>query len=123
MIELTTKKVVEVEDSKKDIESLFNESGDSDDNDFDRLFESISDYKDESLDSNAEKSVAATKAKVREKGFASTKKGNGLLVKKPVSKVAGKRKSSDKDIGKGPGPSSKSAKTAKGTSLFEKATT
>lgn len=102
VIEPTDDKMVDVEKSDEDTKSLFNECWESKDNDFDNMFQSLSDYEDESLDYDIEKYVVFTKAKVREKGTASTKNGKELLVKKIVSKVTGKRKRSKKDVGKGP---------------------
>lgn len=77
-------------------------------------------------------SVATARAKVKEKGMASLKKGKqkGILLKKPVSKVIGKRKRSKKYGAKGPGPSPKLGKisrapgtSAKGTDPLVKAST
>lgn len=92
----------------------------------------MSDYDDESLDSNIERSVATSRAKVKEKGVASPKKGTptGVLVKKSVPKSTGKRKTSKRDNIKGTGSSPKSSKTsrtprdsAKGVGPSEKAST
>lgn len=84
MIEPADDKVVEVKDSDEDTESLFNKSRDSD---FHSLFKSMSDFEDDSLDSEFKRSVSTTKAKVREKRVVSTKKRKKLLVKKLVYKV------------------------------------
>lgn len=46
------------------------------------------------------------------KGIVSPKKGEGVLLKKPMSKSTGKRKRSAKVGDKGPGPSPKLAKTS-----------
>lgn len=51
MIDPANEKVVSVEDSHEDTESLSNKNGDSD---FDSMLESLSDYDDESLDSDVE---------------------------------------------------------------------
>lgn len=106
MIEPDNEKVVDVEDTNEDTNSLFNKSRDSEDGDFNNIFESLSDCEDDSLDSNVEKYVVPTKAKMREKRTTSPKKGNGMLVKKPISKATGKRKRTEKDDSNGPGPSS-----------------
>lgn len=78
---------MDVEESDEGIKSLFNESRYIKDSIFDSIFEIPSDYEDESLNSDIEKYVSATKDKMRGKGIASTKKGDGLLVKKPVLMV------------------------------------
>lgn len=46
---MTVEKVIDIEDSDEDTESLFN---DSEDSELDLIFESISDYENESLDSD-----------------------------------------------------------------------
>lgn len=58
-----------------------------------------------------ERSVEATSARAKGKKVVTSKKEKGVLLKKPVSKDTGKRKKSERNIGKGPGPSAKSAKT------------
>lgn len=104
MIEPDDEKVVYVEDSNKYTNSLFNESRDSEDCDFNSMFKRLSDYEDDSLDSDVEKYVVAAKAKVRRERVTSPKIEKGLLIKKPMSKSTGKSKRSKKEDGKGPGP-------------------
>lgn len=67
---------------------------DNSDSDFESLFRSMSDYDDESVGSDVEREVAAFRAKVKGKGVASPEKGKpkGVMLKKPVAKVTGKRK-------------------------------
>lgn len=68
VIEPTANKVVEVDESDEDTNSMFDENSDND-------LESLSNYHDESLDSIIERGIATSKARIRGKGVASSKKG------------------------------------------------
>lgn len=69
IIESVAEKVVQVKDSEEDTESLFNDSSNNDDSDFCSMFERLSDYDDESFDSDYKWSVAIIKVRVRRKSI------------------------------------------------------
>lgn len=116
IIDPITKKVVDVEETDEETESDPDDSKDSDYDSLDDHFGSLSDEDDDSMfcsddvDSNVERDMVASRAKVKGKGVVSPKKRKKVLSKKPLSKVTGKRKRSTKVGDKGPGPSPKLAK-------------
>ncbi|KAF3656455.1 hypothetical protein FXO38_14143 [Capsicum annuum] len=108
-------KVVTAEEINEETRSNPDDSRDSD---YDSIFggwpnnDDESEFKSDDVDSDMEKNMSASRARVIEKGVVYLNKGKRVMMKKPVPKSTDKRKRSYKPRTKGSGPTSKFTRTS-----------
>lgn len=123
MVEPSVEKVVIVEKSDEKNERDFDDCSNSDFHiHFESMPEDSNEFEDVDGNSNIERSMVASRAKVKVKVVVSSNKGKskGVMIKKSVPTSTDKRKRIIKPSINGPGPSSKSVKTSRDLRFLKK---